>query len=294
MKNNQVFGMIGLGDMGAPMAANIARSGVPLSVYDRAGSAERAPDGANVSVAADAADVARAADVIFVSVPDAAASLAVAEAVAATAQRRASALVNLSTVGVAATAPIVAALADSVAYIDAPVSGGRSGAVAGTLTVMWSGSETLFNALTPTLESFTKSRFYVGATPGQGQALKLLNNYLSAVAMAATSEAALFGLHHGLELKTLLDVVGVSTGQNTAVSDKFPKRVLTETFDAGFRMPLMAKDVALYLQEARTASTPIRVAEPVEGYWQEGLAQFPDGDFTEIFKLIRDRGKPQE
>lgn len=283
------LGFIGLGDMGGPMAANIARGGFALTVHDQAGSAERAPAGA--ACVADGAAVAAAAEVIFVSVPDGAASLAVARAVAAAPRRRARALVNLSTVGVAATGPLLEALAGSgIVYIDAPVSGGRAGAVKGTVTLMWSGEQNLLDELRPVLDSFAGAVFFVGPRPGQGQALKLLNNYLSAVAMTATSEAVLFGLSQGLELKTLLEVVNVSTGVNSATRDKFPQQVLTERFDAGFRMALMEKDVALYLSEARAAGTPTRLGELVADVWRQGVEHYPDGDFTEVFKLIRGQG----
>jgi 3-hydroxyisobutyrate dehydrogenase-like beta-hydroxyacid dehydrogenase len=201
-----------------------------------------------------------------------------------------SSIVNLSTVGIDACHALSAAVAtldnDTVDYIDAPISGGRMGAVNGTLTVMWSGSKHKFEQLKAVLESFSGSLFFVGEKPGQGQALKLLNNFLSGVAMTATSEAVRFGLHHGLDLETLLNVVHVSTGQNTAVSDKFPKRVLTETYDAGFRMRLMEKDISLYLQAVTSHGLNSRIAEVAAGYWQQGVDQYPDGDFTEIFKVI--------
>jgi 3-hydroxyisobutyrate dehydrogenase-like beta-hydroxyacid dehydrogenase len=179
-------------------------------------------------------------------------------------------------------------LADfGIDYVDAPVSGGRAGAIRGTVTVMWSGSAERMELIRPVLDSFAGSVFFVGPTPGQGQAMKLLNNYLSAVAMTATSEAIVFGLSHSLDMKTMLDVANVSTGQNSATQDKFPNRILTSTYDAGFRMALMDKDVALYLSEAKSAGTPASLCEQVATYWQKGMKQFPDGDFTEIFKVIR-------
>jgi len=81
-------------------------------------------------------------------------------------------------------------------------------------------------------------------------------------------------------------VAHVSTGQNTAISDKFQKRVLTETYDAGFRMALMEKDIALYKQGVETAGLPTNIVDVVSPYWQQGVEAFPDGDFTEIFKVI--------
>ena len=286
MVDSDKYGFIGLGDMGGPMAANLARGGFQLIVYDKAGTENLAPSGAEIGAGIE--DVARAAQIVFVSVPDAAASLEVARSLVAVENRNTQTLVNLSTVGVEATGSIVKTLADfGIDYVDAPVSGGRAGAIRGTVTVMWSGSAERMELIRPVLDSFAGSVFFVGPTPGQGQAMKLLNNYLSAVAMTATSEAIVFGLSHSLDMKTMLDVANVSTGQNSATQDKFPNRILTSTYDAGFRMALMDKDVALYLSEAKSAGTPASLCEQVATYWQKGMKQFPDGDFTEIFKVIR-------
>ncbi len=286
MVDSDKYGFVGLGDMGGPMAANLARGGFQLIVYDKAGTENLAPSGTEIG--AGIKDVARAAQIVFVSVPDAAASLEVARSLVAVENRNTQTLVNLSTVGVEATGSIVKTLADfGIDYVDAPVSGGRAGAIRGTVTVMWSGSAERMEFIRPVLDSFAGSVFFVGPTPGQGQAMKLLNNYLSAVAMTATSEAIVFGLSHRLDMKTMLDVANVSTGQNSATQDKFPNRILTSTYDAGFRMALMGKDVALYLSEAKSAGTPASLCEQVATYWQKGMKQFPDGDFTEIFKVIR-------
>ena len=286
MVDSDKYGFVGLGDMGGPMAANLARGGFQLIVYDKAGTENLAPSGTEIG--AGIKDVARAAQIVFVSVPDAAASLEVARSLVAVKNRITQTLVNLSTVWVEATGSIVKTLADfGVDYVDAPVSGGRAGAIRGTVTVMWSGSAERMEFIRPVLDSFAGSVFFVGPTPGQGQAMKLLNNYLSAVAMTATSEAIVFGLSHSLDMKTMLDVANVSTGQNSATQDKFPNRILTSTYDAGFRMALMDKDVALYLSEAKSAGTPASLCEQVATYWQKGMEQFPNGDFTEIFKVIR-------
>ena len=144
----------------------------------------------------------------------------------------------------------------------------------------------LLDELDPVLKTFTGNRFHVGTEPGQSQALKLLNNFLSATAMAATSEAVHFGLTHGLDMKTTLDVLNVSTGRNTATSDKFPNRILTGTFDAGFRMALMEKDVALYLGHVRETGTAREIGEVAAGYYARALAAHPEGDFTEIYGVV--------
>ncbi|MBX2882973.1 MAG: NAD(P)-dependent oxidoreductase [Granulosicoccus sp.] len=282
-------GFIGLGDMGGPMAknlvANCSSELTQLRVFDIQLRQEQVP--ASAIVCESLTEIAANSDIAFVSVPDGDSSIDVVNKLLEQPNSRLRCLINLSTVGLSASQQISDLIpSGSFTYIDAPVSGGKTGAINATITVMWSGSRHYFDELHPLLSTFAKSVFFVGDKAGQGQALKLLNNYLSGVALTATSEAVRFGLHHGLDLKTLLDVVHVSTGQNTAVSDKFPKRILTQSYDAGFRMALMQKDISLYQDGVTAAGLPDGILGEVAQYWEQGLEQYPDGDFTEIFKLI--------
>jgi len=287
-------GFIGLGDMGAPMARNILENytdrELQLTVFDIDLQADKVPEHAVVAKTLN--DIAINCEVVFLSVPDGASSLSVVEGLLAQPQSMIKSVVNLSTVGIMQCEQIIDTLpVGAFDYIDAPVSGGKTGAINATITIMWSGKKAIFEELRPLLTAFAKSHFFVGEKPGQGQALKLLNNYLSGVAMTATSEAIRFGLHHGLDLKTMLDVVHASTGQNTAVSDKFPKRILTESYDAGFRMKLMEKDISLYKQGVTAAGVPSKIVDVISLLWEQGVEEYPDGDFTEIFKVIDAKDK---
>lgn len=284
------LGFVGLGQMGQPMAENVLSCGLPLYVFDAAGTAERAPQGARNGTSL--ADVAAASDTLFLSVPDGAISCAIVSELASLADRRATVVIDLSTVGPDHSRTAGQICAESgMTYIDAPVSGGAIGAKAGTITIMWAGPKAELDRHADILRCFSKNQFHVGDLPGQGQALKILNNFLSATAMAATSEAMLYGLSQGLEMKTMLDVVNVSTGQNTATSDKFPKRVLTETFDAGFKSALMAKDVKLYFENAKSAKTPSQVGAVIDQLWSDFDDAVPGSDFTRVFEYIRNQGK---
>ncbi len=279
------FGFIGLGQMGGPMSANLAAAGFDLVVHDAAGTAERAPAGARAvdSVAA----VAAAADIVFLSLPAAAVVEAVAGEIVAAPDRAATVVVDLSTIGIAAAGALAENLAAAgMTYIDAPVSGGRMGAEKGTLTVMCAGPAAAVERLRPAFDAIAGAVFAVGERPGQGQAMKLLNNFLSAVAMTATSEAVAFGLAQGLDFATLLDVVNVSTGQNTATRDKFPQRVLSGTYDSGFAMALMTKDVTLYCDSVTEAGTPDAIAANIAAIWHAADAALPGADFTRIFEHI--------
>jgi 3-hydroxyisobutyrate dehydrogenase len=278
-------GFIGLGKMGGPMAANVAKAFPGLVCFDAAGTAARLPDG---GVPADSiADVAARAEVVLISVPDGAATLAVAKEIVDAPARVVSTLIDLSTIGPQAARQAAAMLADAgVAYCDGPVSGGAAGARAATISLMFSGPAALLDTHRTLLDSFTGNVFHVGGQPGQGQAMKLANNYLSATALAATSEAIAFGIAHGLDMKTMIEVLNVSTGRNSATVDKFPNRVLTETYDAGFSTAHMTKDVGLFVDGAAAAGTADVVAAAVTQTWRGCDAALPGSDFTEIWRYV--------
>jgi len=286
------FGFAGLGQMGGPMAANIVAAGFDLSVFDKAGTADRAPDGAKPLESLDA--LAAVVDTLFLSLPDGPVTLAVARDLAALQDRAVSVVIDLSTIGLEAAKEAGQILADAgIQYIDAPVSGGQSGAIAGTITVMWGGPAKVLEIHRDVITAIAKNLFHVGDQAGHGQTVKLLNNFLSGTAMAATSEAVAFGLSQGIEMKSLLDVVNVSTGRNTATSDKFPNRVLTGSYDAGFKTKLLTKDVGLFLDNAKAAGTPTAVAETVVDLWRRCDAALPDSDFTRIYEFLTEKDPDQ-
>ncbi|MDP6353280.1 MAG: NAD(P)-dependent oxidoreductase [Alphaproteobacteria bacterium] len=281
------IGFIGLGNMGAPMSANLAKSGHGLVVYDAAGTASRAPAGARP--ANGVAGVAAAAETVLLSLPDGAAVAAVVAEIADAPGRAARVVVDHSTIGIAAAEGVQARLAAAgIGYLDAPVSGGVSGAEAGSLALMASGDKALFDRLDPLLAPIAANRFYVGARPGQAQAMKLLNNFLAATAICATSEAIAFGTRQGLDLALMLDVLNASSGQNTATSDKFSRRVLTGTYDAGFTIDLLTKDVRLYLEQVAKTGTRDAVGGTVGATLEAVLDAMPGADITRIYSYTQD------
>ena len=116
--------------------------------------------------------------------------------------------------------------------------------------------------------------------------MKLANNFLSATALAATSEAVAFGIANGLDMATMMDVLNVSTGRNSATTDKFPNRVITGTYDAGFSTAHMTKDVGLFVDGASAAHTAHTVAAAVTETWRGCDQSMPGSDFTEIWKYV--------
>ena len=137
------------------------------------------------------------------------------------------------------------------------------------------------------LMSLMGKTFYVGPNPGQGQAVKLLNNFLSATALAATSEALAFGLADGLSLPVMLEVLNASTGRNSATADKFPNRVLTGTYDAGFSTALMAKDLRIALDLTLAVGTPAALLSRCSDLWTGAEQRLGFGaDNTEIVRYL--------
>lgn len=282
------FGFIGLGNMGGHMAANLRKNGTRLVVFDKAGTAGRAPAGA--AVAGSAAEVASKVETVFLCLPD---GRVVHEVIGELTESGSDALrriADTSTIGIAAAEKgFKICRRAGIEYVDSPISGGVAGARNATLAVMYAGTRDTFDLLKPVYLGMAKNVFKVGDRAGQGQAMKLLNNFLSGTAMAATSEAVAFGVGQGLEMKTMLDVLNVSTGQNTATKDKFPNRILNERYDAGFLTRLFFKDISLYREAVTAAGAADPVSPAVAALWQKLNESDADSDFTRIYPFVRDK-----
>jgi len=284
----ETIGFIGVGRMGQPMASRLIAAGHPVVAYDVQGQALSAIAGKGAETASSPAEVAARAEIVMVSLPVPAAVHEVAlgeQGVAA--GSRARVFVDLSTTGPRVAKTIAAALAErGITAIDAPVSGGVTGAVKGTLAVMTSGPKPECDRLKPILEAIGKV-FYIGPEPGMGQMMKLINNLLSATATAATSEAVVLGVKAGLDPHVMIDVINAGSGRNTATEDKFPRAILPRSFDYGFALGLMTKDVKLCIDEADALQVPMWIGQAVKQLWLYGLGQGgPDQDFTALITHI--------
>jgi 3-hydroxyisobutyrate dehydrogenase-like beta-hydroxyacid dehydrogenase len=284
----EAIGFIGVGRMGQPMASRLIAAGHPVVAYDVLGQALSAIAVKGAETASSPAEVAARAEIIMVSLPVPAVVQEVAlgeQGVAAGSRVRV--FVDLSTTGPRVAKTIAAALAErGITAIDAPVSGGVAGAVKGTLAVMTSGPKPECDRLKPILEAIGKV-FYIGPEPGMGQMMKLINNLLSATATAATSEAVVLGVKAGLDPHVMIDVINAGSGRNTATEDKFPRAILPRSFDYGFALGLMTKDVKLCIDEADALLVPMWIGQAVKQLWLYGLGQGgPDQDFTALITHI--------
>ena len=281
-----VVGVVGLGNMGSALAANLVNARCEVYAFDLAGPS-RMPAGAQF--ADDFAHLAQQADVVVLSLPDGAASQAVTSGIAAAEHRRADKIIDTSTIGPDAARTVAALLAEQgIGYLDAPVSGGVASARARTLTVMYAGADADCDAVAWVLAGLSDRNRRVGDRPGMAQALKLANNFLAATSLAATSEAIAFLMAAGLDMAVALDVINMSSGQSNASTDKFVKQVLPGTYAAGFANSLMAKDVRLYSEAVAAMDSPVILSERIPRVWDGFAAAEPSVDFTRIYPYVRD------
>lgn len=295
------IGFIGLGRMGLPIARRLVEAGNSLVVYDVRSEAIDALAALGAQAAASPKDVADRAETVLASLPSLEISLQVATGRDGVIEgARVRRLVDLSTTGSTMAVRIHDLLAKrNIVQIDSPVSGGVGGAEKGTLAVMASGPRDDFAIVKPLLDVIGKV-FFIGEKPGAGQTMKLANNYLSATAIVATSEAVVMGVKAGLDPSVMIDVINSGTGLNTASRDKFPRSILPRSFDFGFATGLMVKDVRLCLDEMKALGLSMEVAQAVGRLWETVIReQGPESDFTAAVKSIEKpagvevRGRPQ-
>ncbi len=282
------IGFIGLGNMGFPMARRLVEAKHRLVVFDTRNEAVDKLAALGAQAASSPKDVADRVETVLASLPSLQASLEVATGKGGVIEgSQVKRFVDLSTVGSQMAVRIHGILAErNIVQIDAPVSGGVGGAEKGTLAVMVSGPKADFEALKSALEVIGKV-FFIGEKPGSGQTMKLANNFLSATAMVATSEAVVMGVKSGLDPSVMIDVINAGSGLNTASRDKFPRSVLPRTFDFGFATGLMVKDVRLCLDEMKSLGLKMEVAEAVARLWEVVIRDMgSESDFTAAIKPI--------
>jgi len=285
------IGFIGLGNMGQPMARRLIAAGHKLIVYDTRNDAVAPLVALGAQVASSPADVADRVETVMASLP----SLQISEKVAlgeggVIQGKRIKRFIDLSTTGATVAAKIAAVLAKkNIVQIDCPVSGGVGGATKGTLAVMVSGPKAEIDLVKDVLAVFGKV-FVIGEKPGMAQTMKLANNFLSATAMAATSEAVAMGVKAGLDPTVMIDVINAGSGRTTASDGKFPQAILPRTFNYGFATALMLKDVRLCVEQAKSLDVPNSVMSAVLDQWETTNKEFGgDSDFTAIVKMVEQR-----
>jgi 2-hydroxy-3-oxopropionate reductase len=274
MAEKQLVGFIGVGVMGQPMARRLIEKGYALLVNDSNPAMVASLVALGARAAASARALADEAEIVFTSLPSPAIYRTVALGAEGVAHGKAvKVMVDLSTVGSIAAKEVAAGLlAKGIELVDAPVSGGAAGAQKGTLAVMASGKAAAVAAARPMLETFGKL-FVVSEVPGQAQLLKLLNNMLSSTAVAITSEAYVAGIKGGLDPEVMMNVFNAGSGRNSATADKFPKYVLSGSFDFGFPISSVCKDIGLAVDECQALGVPMSLGGQARQLWQSAFQQ---------------------
>ena len=290
---------IGLGNMGGPMALNLHKAGHQLRAFDLSASARKKFAADGLPIAASAVDAVQGAEVVISMLP---ASQHV-EALylgdqGLLAQLPAGTLViDSSTIAASSSIKVAqAAAARQITTIDAPVSGGTGGAIAGTLTFMVGGDDAALERARPLLEKMGANIFHAGAA-GAGQTAKICNNMLLGILMIGTSEALALGVANGLDPKVLSEIMRRSSGGNWALEKYNPMPGVQDNVPAskgyagGFGTDLMLKDLGLAQENAAS----VRASTPLGGlarnlYAAHSLAGHGALDFSSVLKMVQKTG----
>jgi 3-hydroxyisobutyrate dehydrogenase-like beta-hydroxyacid dehydrogenase len=256
--------------MGKPMAGNLIRAGFSLTVHNRS----RGPVDELVALGAgraqDLSDLARSSDCVLSCLP-APADVRKVLTDAFAGAREGTIFIDLSTVDPATSRDLAAeAEARGIKFLDAPVSGGVSGAEAGTLTVMVGGDRKVFDRCEPLLSSIGKRIYYLGPA-GSGSLAKLCNQLLAGVGYAAVAEATALARKGGLDLAILYELLSVSSGRSRALEQAAPL-VLAGEYDATFALNLAAKDLECVVLAAEELGLSLRLAPLARDIHQEARA----------------------
>lgn len=280
------IGFVGLGNMGIPMARRLVEAGYAVRSYDVSDDARERAGKAGIPVAGSLGEVAAADTVVLMLPSSAIVQLVVDDPEFATSVRAGSLVVDMGSSEPAATRAVSARLAAlGVGMVDAPVSGGVGGAEAGRLTIMVGGSTEDVGRATPWLTALGKP-VHMGQI-GSGDAVKALNNLLSATHLWVTSEAMLVGQRFGIEPQVMLEVFNASSGRSGSTENKWPNFVLPGGFDSGFALQLMLKDMRIATRLARECGLPSRLGESAVELWDEAASRLdPAADHTEVARYL--------
>ena len=271
-------GVIGLGALGLPMAANLKRADVPLRVHTRSRSAERDPSLQGSIACATPAEVAQGVDVLLVCVSDNAAVEAVLFGANGASDHLAagSIVVDCSTIAPATAIASAQRLAhQGIDYVDAPVTGGTEGAKAGSLTVLVGGEPAALERARPVLEIIGGSIHHFGAV-GRGQQVKAVNQVLVAGSYAAVAEAMALGQRIGLPMDAVVAALQGGAAGSWALSHR-ANSMLTASYPLGFRMSLHHKDLGIALDAAGDVNLDLPVTQLVAEL-ETGLMEQGHGD----------------
>ncbi|MBQ0826548.1 NAD(P)-dependent oxidoreductase [Streptomyces tagetis] len=292
---DRAVAFLGLGSMGTPMARRLGAAGYRVTGHDPAPGAAARLDGApGVTFAASAEAAVDGAAVVVLMLPDSAVVTSVLlDGGLLDRLPSGTLLVDMGSSQPERTRDLAARAArGGVRLVDAPVSGGVTGAEAGMLTVMAGGDHADWERALPLLRVLGSRVLHVGP-PGAGHALKALNNLMSATHLLVTSEAMLAGGRFGIDPAVMLDAVNGSSGRSGSTEQKWPRFVLPGGFDSGFALRLMVKDMRTATELAASTGGAAPLGEAALELWESAAADLPPtADHTEIVRWLERRHRP--
>jgi 3-hydroxyisobutyrate dehydrogenase len=277
---------IGIGNMGWPMAARLLKAGYHVDVADAvAGRADKFVEQVGGAAAKNLAQSAKQADVVITMLPTSAQVVTVIDEIRP-GLGAGKIVIDMSSGAPAATKKIAADLAAiDVTVLDAPVSGGVPRAITGELAIMTGGDAAALDAVDPLLRAMGTTIHRIGPV-GAGQAMKALNNLVSAGGFLIAVEALAIGQQFGLDPAVMTDVLNASTGMNNSTQKKLKQYVLSRKFDSGFGLDLMAKDLSIALEVGRDGAVATPFAALCREMWASASALLGNGqDHTAIAKF---------
>lgn len=280
-------GYLGVGNMGQPMAAKLLDAGHSLTIFDISEPAMRPLLERQARRAASPQELGDRSEIVFVSLPTLAAFRAAVLGPNGLIHGGAlKVLVNTCTVGVPFVKEVEEAMAArGVTVVDCPISGGPAGARAGTLSVMVSGAPEAIERVRPLISLWGSTLTVAGDKPGAAQVLKLTNNILFAVSLAATSEAFVMGAKGGLDPEVMVNAINAGSGRNGATQTVIPTVVLDRSFDYGAALHILMKDVDLAIAQGEELGVPMWVCQTARLVYKHAIFQGSADD--DISTLVR-------
>jgi 3-hydroxyisobutyrate dehydrogenase len=281
-------GFIGVGNMGNPMASNVLKGGFPMTVFDRHAPAMENLLSAGAARGASAQDVVERSEIVLTCVPASPDVEALYLDAGGLVERAkpGTLLIDLSSVLPTTPRKIEPrAKARGVQFLEAPVSGGVSGARAATLALMVGGDAAILERARPVLSCIGPNIFHVGPV-GAGNTMKAINNMMACVNSLAMMEGFAVGVKAGLDPMTIYEVVKASSGGSKAL-ERIPTNIVPRKFEPGFKVRLMNKDLDTYLSIAKDLHVPVSFAAIAQQYEQAALAAgLGDDDTSGVVRIV--------
>ncbi len=280
-------GYLGVGNMGQPMAEKLLDAGHGLTIFDISEAAMQPLLERQARRAASPQELGERCEIVFVSLPTLAAFRSAVLGPNGLIHGGAmKILVNTCTVGVPFVKEVEQAMAaGGVTVVDCPISGGPAGARAGTLSVMVSGDPAAIERVRPLISLWGGTLTVAGDKPGAAQVLKLTNNILFAVSLAATSEAFVMGAKGGLDPEVMVNAINAGSGQNGATQTVMPNSVLDRSFGYGAALHILMKDIDLAIAQGEALGVPMWVCQAARLVYKHAV--FAGAENDDISTLVQ-------